>query len=92
MGHPDFRVAGKIFATMGYPRPGWAMIKLPPEDQKFLVEAEPAMFVPVSGAWGKSGSTNLELRVARIGPVREALTIAWRARAPKRVARILKED
>jgi hypothetical protein len=87
MGHPDFRVGGKIFATLGYPRAGWAMIKLPPEDAAFLVRTHPDTFSPVKGAWGRAGCTNLELRVARAGPVREALTIAWQARAAKRPPR-----
>ncbi len=53
MGHPDFRVAGRVFATLGYPGAGWGMIKLPPEDQGFLVRTQPAAFAPVKGAWGR---------------------------------------
>jgi hypothetical protein len=86
MDHPDFRVDGKIFATLGHPRSGWAMIKLPPEDQRFLLRAHPGTFTPATGAWGRAGSTMVELRLARIGPIREALTIAWKARAPKGLA------
>jgi hypothetical protein len=86
MGHPDFRVGGRIFATLGHPRRGWAMIKLPPEDQRFLVRTRPACFRPAPGAWGRSGSTHLQLRLAPKGVVRDALAIAWRAQAPKRLA------
>jgi YjbR len=50
MGHPDFRVGGKIFATLGYPEEGWAMVKLLPEQQREFVKAEPGRFVPVKGA------------------------------------------
>jgi len=41
MEHPDFRVGGKIFATLGYPRNGWAMVKLTPEQQDTFMKAEP---------------------------------------------------
>ena len=53
MGHPDFRVRGKIFATLGYPDEAWGMIKLKPEQQAVLVHAEPAVFRPVKGGWGR---------------------------------------
>ncbi len=78
MGHPDFRVSGRIFATLGYPRSGWGMVKLTPEQQELLVQAEPAAFAPVQGAWGRAGATHVRLRAAKRAAVREALTIAWR--------------
>ncbi len=84
MGHPDFRVGGKIFATLGYPGKGWAMIRLTPEDQRFLVQSSPRIFVPVKGAWGRAGCTNVQLESARPAPVREALAIAWEAAGKKR--------
>jgi hypothetical protein len=86
MGHPDFRVAGRIFATLGYPRSGWAMVKLTPEQQDLFVRAQPAVFAPVKGGWGRGGATNVRLRTARKSAVREALITAWRNRAPKRLA------
>ena len=86
MGHPDFRVDGRIFATLGHPRAGWGMLKLSPEDQEFLIRAYPDIFVPVNGAWGKAGCTNLQLRKAPAGVVREALTFAWRTRRTKTLA------
>ncbi len=86
MGHPDFRVAGRIFATLGYPRSGWGMVKLTPEQQALFVRAQPTMFAPVEGGWGRGGATNVRLRAARKGAVREALITAWRNRAPKRLA------
>ncbi|MGQ0702199.1 MAG: MmcQ/YjbR family DNA-binding protein [Gemmatimonadales bacterium] len=86
-GHPDFRVRGKIFATLGYPGEGWAMVKLTPEDQEFLVRSDPAAFQPVKGAWGKAGCTNVLLRSARTGPVRDALRIAWETAVPRRSRR-----
>ena len=41
MGHPDFRVSGKIFATLGYPKRDFAMVQLTPEQQELFVKAEP---------------------------------------------------
>ena len=86
MGHPDFRVAGRIFATLGYPRNGWGMVKLTPEQQELFVKSQPAAFAPVKGGWGRGGATNVRLRAAKKGVVREALITAWRNRAPKRLA------
>ncbi len=86
MGHPDFRVGGRIFATLGYPRSGWGMVSLTPEQQELFVQAQPATFAPVKGGWGRSGATNVRLRAAKKAAVREALSIAWRNRAPKRLS------
>ena len=86
MGHPDFRVGGRIFATLGYPRSGWGMVKLTLEQQELFVRAQPAVFTPVTGGWGRGGATNVRLRAAKQGAVREALVTAWRNRAPKRLA------
>ena len=86
MGHPDFRVGGRIFATLGYPRNGWGMVSLTPEQQELFVRAQPAAFAPVQGGWGRSGATNVRLRAAKKAAVREALSIAWRNRAPKRLS------
>ena len=83
MGHPDFRVGGKIFATLGYPKPGFAMVQLTPEQQELFVRTEPKTFVPVPGGWGRKGSTHVILRAARKAAVREALSVAWRNRATK---------
>jgi hypothetical protein len=82
MGHPDFRVRGKIFATLGYPDEGWGMVKLKPEQQEALVASEPAVFVPVKGAWGRGGATSVHLRPAKIRTLRLAMAAAWRNVAP----------
>jgi hypothetical protein len=87
MGHPDFRVGGKVFATLGYPDAGFAMVKLPPDVQAAFVGAQPRTFAPVKGAWGKAGATQVFLREARVPDVRDALRAAWLARAPKELAR-----
>jgi hypothetical protein len=86
MAHPDFRVRGKIFATLGWPDKAWGMVKLPPKVQEVLVEAEPAVFVPVKGAWGRQGCTNVRLDAASEPTLRSALIKAWRRAAPKRLA------
>jgi hypothetical protein len=83
MGHPDFRVRGKIFATLYPPGKGLGMVKLTPEQQARWVEEEPRMFAPVKGGWGERGATNVILKAARKGPVRRALMEAWRNVAPK---------
>ena len=85
MGHPDFRVGGRIFATLGYPRSGWGMVKLTPEQQQLFVRAQPRAFAPVEGGWGRAGAPQGRLRAAGKGAVREALAIAWRNRAPKQL-------
>jgi hypothetical protein len=87
MGHPDFRVAGKIFASLSYPQEGWAMVKLTPEQQQEFVHDQPEMFIPVKGGWGKQGCTNVLLKKARKPVVRQALLAAWCNRAPKHLAR-----
>jgi hypothetical protein len=85
MHHPDFRIGGKIFATLGYPEHGWAMVKLAPEQQHNFVEAFPAVFVPAAGAWGRGGATTVRLKAAHKTVVRRALAAAWRNTAPKRL-------
>lgn len=81
MGHPDFRVSGKIFATLGYPRGGFGVVMLTPEQQELFVRAEPKTFTPVPGGWGRQGSTRVLLRTAKKSAVREALKVAWTNRA-----------
>jgi hypothetical protein len=85
MRHPDFRVAGRIFATLGYPDKNSALVKLRPDEQKEFVRINSEVFRPVKGAWGRQGSTNIYLPAAKIEIVREALTAAWRNTAPKQL-------
>jgi hypothetical protein len=87
MHHPDFRVGGKIFATLGYPDKDWAVVKLTPDEQREFVENDPSGFQPVKGAWGRRGNTNIYLPAAKIDKAREALTAAWRNTAPKRLTK-----
>jgi hypothetical protein len=86
MDHPDFRVGGKVFATLGYPEKGCGMVKLRPKEQVFFIEAEPDVFAPAKGAWGLRGATIVRLRAASKTSLRRALAAAWRNTAPKRLA------
>jgi hypothetical protein len=76
-GHADFRVAGRIFATLGYPDAKWAMVKLRSEQQDMLTSAKPAIFTPATGAWGKRGSTLLLLELVDESSARSAVEMAW---------------
>ena len=86
MGHPDFRVRGKIFATLCYPDEKWGMVRLTPDQQEAFASAEPAVFVPVKGGWGRHGATNVRLRPAKTRSVRVALAAAWGNVAPRALA------
>ena len=87
MHHPDFRVGGRIFATLGYPDEQAAMVKLSPDEQKEFIRRSPAVFATAKGAWGRQGSTIVYLPAATIDIVREALTAAWRNTAPRRLSK-----
>ncbi|HTU34504.1 MAG TPA: MmcQ/YjbR family DNA-binding protein, partial [Candidatus Acidoferrum sp.] len=77
MGHPDFRVAGKIFATLGYPDKSFGMVKLTPVEQRMFMDAEPKAFQPAAGAWGRQGSTTVKLSLVGKATLRRAITAAW---------------
>jgi len=89
MHHPDFRVGGKISATLGYPDVDSAVVKLAPKQQQELIREKPAVFAPAAGAWGRRGYTQLHLPLAKPSRVREALLMAWSNTAPKRLLRAL---
>jgi len=77
MGHADFRVRNKIFATL--PDDATGMVKLPPEQQELFMRVDPA-FTPAKGAWGRQGCTLVRLASIREDLLRDALTVAWEAR------------
>jgi hypothetical protein len=83
MSHPDFRVGGKIFATLGYPDEEHGMVVLPPDEQIRLVRSHPKVFALAKGAWGKRGSTMVRLSAVDKTTLNRAMEIAWRKRAPK---------
>jgi hypothetical protein len=76
MNHPDFRVAGKIFASLGVPNKDWGMVKLTPEQQRVFIEKAVEVFKPCSGSWGRQGATNVYLPAAKASIVRAALDAA----------------
>lgn len=88
MGHPDFRVNGKIFATLHYPDENWGMVKLPVEHQDDFVQTQSQAFVPVKGAWGRQGCTNVRLKTVEESSLQQALRLAWsKAGKPSSAAR-----
>jgi hypothetical protein len=91
LGHPDFRVGGRVFATLGYPGRGWAMVKLRPDEQAAFLAMRPDIFVPVKGKWGEQGATSVNLRRATAAAAAAALRAAHemqtRARGRERRAR-----
>jgi hypothetical protein len=86
MDHPDFRVGGKIFATLGYPGDEFGMVKLTPEEQHSFMQEEPEVFTPCNGAWGRRGATHVRLAQANQKTVKRALKAAWTNVAPKRLS------
>jgi hypothetical protein len=87
MGHPDFRVRGKIFATLCAPDERWGMVKLTPEQQDAFVQSEPKVFTLVKGGWGRRGATNVLLKAATVRTLRPALETAWSNAAPRSLTR-----
>jgi hypothetical protein len=83
--HPDFRVRGKVFATL-WPERGHGVVMLTREEQDVLVRTEPGVFVPFAGGWGLRGATIVILDRADEKTVYSALRMAWRRRAPKGLA------
>jgi hypothetical protein len=87
MNHPDFRVGGKIFATLGGKGPGTGMVKLTPVQQKRFLAEHPGSFELAAGAWGRGGATLVRLADARKSAVLDALEMAWRNTAPAKLVR-----
>lgn len=87
--HPDFRIDGKIFATLGPAESGdergrWAMVRLPADDQAALVDADPEAYEPMPGAWGRQGCTRVWLKRATVARLEPLMRVAWRHRATAR--------
>jgi hypothetical protein len=77
MSHPDFRVGGKVFASLGYPDGTWGMVKLTPEQQRAFVKQAPQTFKPCNGAWGVRGCTNVHLESAKMQDAKAAVQMAF---------------
>ena len=84
-GNADFRVGGKIFATLGLLKEGYGVLLLTPEQQAGMVEDAPEIFSPVPGGWGRKGSTRVRLASVTADILEGALRTAWRNKAPKRL-------
>lgn len=85
MGVTNFRVSGRIFATLTFTSPDWGMVKLHPREQERLVADKPEMFRPVPGDWGYQGHTDVRLAVSDEPTLALALQLAWRRQVlPKR--------
>jgi len=84
MNHPDFRVGGKIFATLAYPNKEYGMVALPPSEQGFFTSAEPKAFMPVKGKWGQQGATSVLLKAVKKTSLKKAMEAAWKKAKEKR--------
>jgi hypothetical protein len=82
-GNPDFRVGGKIFATLSLERDGYGVLLLTPDQQAGMVQDEPAVFSPVPGGWGRNGSTRVLLSKVATDILEAALRTAWQNRVAK---------
>ena len=80
---PDFRVAGKIFATLAYEKQGYGVLLLSPEQQAGMVADAPEIFSPVPNAWGRKGATRVLLSKVPKDILQSALRAAWMRRAPR---------
>ena len=89
MGHPDFRAAGRIFATLHHDDKSGTLM-LTPEEQRELMRTQSKAFVPSSGAWGRNGATNVRLDLADEPTVRGAMLLAWQRVVEKGRRRSLK--
>ena len=83
MGAADFRVGGRIFATLASQKQGYGNLMLTPEQQAAFVQELPEMFVPIAGGWGRMGMTHIRLSVANEDVLRGALQTAWKLRVEK---------
>ncbi len=83
MGAADFRVGGRIFATLAAQNKGYGNLMLTPEQQAAFVEEQPGLFVPIAGGWGRMGCTHIRLAAASEDILAGALEAAWRVRMEK---------
>ena len=84
IGHPDFRVGGKIFATLHGSGKATGAVMLLSEQQELAIAAEPQAFKPAAGAWGRGGSTLVRLEAVSDEWLERTLSWAWQKRAPRK--------
>lgn len=80
MGAVDFRVGGRIFATLAHAVEGYGNLMLAPEQQAAFIDELPDVFIPVAGGWGRMGATHVVLAQANEDLLRGALRTAWQRR------------
>jgi YjbR len=83
IGAPDFRVGGRIFATLAMQDQGFGNLMLTPEMQRDFIAESPAVFVPVKGGWGRMGCTHIRLADATPQQLLKGLHAAWNLRVEK---------
>ena len=83
MGAVDFRVGGRIFATLAAARQGFGNLMLTPELQAQFVAEAPEVFLPIAGGWGRNGATHVRLTAANADLLLGALRTAWKLRMEK---------
>jgi hypothetical protein len=83
MGAVDFRVGGRIFATLAAVSQGYGNLMLTPEQQAVFVAEAPEVFIPIAGGWGRNGATHVRLSAANEDLLRGALHTAWKVRVEK---------
>lgn len=83
MGAADFRVGGRIFATLAHEHLGFGNLMLSPELQELLIAEAPDVFLPVAGGWGRQGATHIRLAEATPGQLLKGLQLAWNLRVQK---------
>ena len=85
MGSPDFRVGGRIFATLAAQAKGYGNLMLTPEQQAAFVEEMPEVFIPIAGGWGRMGATHVRLSAVSEDVLSGAMRTAWKLRVDKNV-------
>jgi hypothetical protein len=89
---PDFRVGGRIFATLAAEKQGYGNLMLTPEQQAAFVDELPEVFVPIHGGWGRNGATHIVLVAANEDVLEGALRTAWKLRVEKNAKAGKKSD
>jgi len=82
-GAADFRVGGRIFATLAAEKQGYGNLMITPEQQAMFVTESPEIFLPIPGGWGRNGATHVVLAKANKDVLLGALRTAWKLRVEK---------
>jgi hypothetical protein len=83
MGAADFRVGGRIFATLASQDQGYGNLMLSPAQQVEFAREQPDIFVPIAGGWGRMGATHIRLAASNEDVLAGALHTAWKLRVEK---------